>query len=102
MNRLLHEWGMVLGLLFAIVMGFLGYLWVDPEYMRKILFSEFALNTVLLFGIGIPIASLICFFNFPKDFDREEETNMYAVWVHCGLWLLMGTFILIGLMMVYR
>ncbi|HEX2964973.1 MAG TPA: hypothetical protein VHO84_04280 [Syntrophorhabdaceae bacterium] len=102
MNRLLNDWGIVLGLLFAVLMGFIGYRWADPEYMRKILFSELALDTMLLFGIGIPIASLICFFHLPKSIDNDEETDMYAVWVRCGMWLLVGTFVLICLMMVYR
>ncbi len=101
-RRLLKEWGMTLGLLFTLLIGFTGYRWADPEYVRKILFSELALDTMLLFGIGIPIASLICFFHFPRDTETEEETDVYAVWVRFGMWMLIGTFVMICLMMLYR
>ena len=77
--KLKRGWGMIFRFLFITSVGFIGYIWFNPQNLGDIPFSQLTLNLLFnnLFSLGIVIYCIIWFFNFPDD-SFDEPYNKWA------------------------
>ena len=84
MLEILRWWGILFRAIFIFSIGIGGYLWLDPQPLGDVPFSQLTLNKVFsnLFAVILSVGCFIWFVNFPKQKKKPESPNddPYVIW----------------------
>lgn len=104
MLKILRWWGMLFRAVLIFSIGIGGYLWLDPQPLGDVPFSQLTLNKVFsnIFALFLGIGCFCWFVKFPKQKKKPESPNddPYVMWGMFGL-LFMFLATLIGLAMTF-
>jgi hypothetical protein len=85
----MRRWGMLFRIFFISSLGIGGHLWLDPQPIGDVPFSQLTLNQVFsnLFDFLLIVGCFFWFVNFPKQKKKPEgpDDNPYVVWGVFGI-----------------
>lgn len=88
MLKILRWWGMLFRALFISSIGIIPYLWLDPQPIGDVPFSQLTLNQVFsnLFALLIALGCIVWFFKFPvQEHPQWPNDNPYNSWGWLGI-----------------
>lgn len=100
----LRRWGMLFRMIFISSLGIGGYLWLDPQPIGDVPFSQLTLNQLFsnLFAFLLSVGCFCWFINFPQQKKGSESSNEnpYVIWgIFSFLFILLAA--LIGLVIAF-
>lgn len=103
-TQILHKWGMLFRTLFISSIGIVAYLWLTPEDIGGVPFSELTLNMIInnLFFAFIALGCLYWFFKFPvQEHPEWPNDNPYDSWGWFGILFIFITSVIAFLIVTF-
>lgn len=103
-TQILRKWGMLFRTLFISSIGIIAYLWLEPQNIGDVPFSELTFNQIFsnLFFTLVAIGCLYWFFKFPvQDHPDWPNDNPYESWGWFGAFLILIVSVVALLVLVW-